>query len=89
LGIVRFARAVDGAAHDRKVKRFLDVGEPAFDLGDDLDEIIDIERPQVGQATTVTPRFLSSSDFRISQPTRTSSCGSAASETRIVSPMPS
>ena len=40
-----FARAVDSAAHDREMQRLLDVGEAAFDLGDDLDEVIDIEPP--------------------------------------------
>ena len=38
---------------------------------------------------TVTPRCRRRSDLRISQPTRTSSTGSVARDTRIVSPMPS
>ena len=36
----------------------------------------------------LTPRWRRPSAFRISKPTRTSSSGSADSETRIVSPMP-
>ncbi len=43
LRIVSFARAVHRAAHDREMQRLLDVREPAFDLGDDLDKIIDIQ----------------------------------------------
>src|SRR4029453_11501705 len=46
-------------------------------------------RPHDGHDTNVSPPLRSPSDFRISMPTRTSSVGSAESETRIVSPMPS
>ena len=46
-------------------------------------------RPQVGQATIIGPRCRRFSDLRMSQQTGTSSLGSAVSETRIVSPMPS
>ena len=45
-------------------------------------------RAQDGHETMFTPRWRRLSDFRISKPTRTSSTGSAESETRIVSPMP-
>jgi hypothetical protein len=45
-------------------------------------------RAQDGQETTRTPRLRMPRLFRISKPTRTSSSGSAESETRIVSPMP-
>ena len=41
-----------------------------------------------GQETTRTPRVRRPSAFRISKPTRTSSSGSAESETRMVSPIP-
>src|SRR4029453_14174142 len=46
-------------------------------------------RPQEGHETKVRPPLRSPSDFRMSIPTRTSSVGSAESDTRIVSPMPS
>lgn len=46
-------------------------------------------RPQVGQDTKRTPPFLRPAALSISTPARTSSTGSAVSETRIVSPMPS
>ena len=45
-------------------------------------------RPHDGQATSCTPRVRSPRPLRISNPTLTSSTGSAASDTRIVSPMP-
>ena len=45
-------------------------------------------RAQLGQETMFTPRWRRFSDFRMSKPTRTSSTGSADSETRMVSPMP-
>ena len=44
---------------------------------------------QLGQATRLTPRCLNPRDLSKSEPTLTSSTGSEASETRIVSPMPS
>jgi hypothetical protein len=40
---VSFARSVDGATHDREMKGLLDMSETAFDLGHDLNEVIDIE----------------------------------------------
>src|SRR2546422_4682963 len=46
-------------------------------------------RPHEGHETKVRPPFRRPSDFKMSIPTRTSSVGSAESETRIVSPMPS
>jgi hypothetical protein len=46
-------------------------------------------RPHVGQLINVAPRCLSSSALRMANPARTSSTGSAVSETRIVSPIPS
>src|SRR5262245_6107867 len=46
-------------------------------------------RPHEGHATKVSPPLRSPSDLRMSMPTRTSSVGSADSDTRIVSPMPS
>ena len=46
-------------------------------------------RPHDGHDTKVSPPVRSPSDLRMSIPTRTSSVGSAESETRIVSPMPS
>src|SRR5262245_3158775 len=45
--------------------------------------------PQEGHETKVRPPLRSPSDFKMSIPTRTSSVGSAESDTRIVSPMPS
>ncbi len=45
-------------------------------------------RAQDGQEMIFTPRWRMPSDFRMSQPTSTSSSGSADSDTRIVSPMP-
>ena len=45
-------------------------------------------RAQDGQEMMVTPRWRRPSDLRISNPTLTSSTGSAERETRIVSPMP-
>src|SRR2546425_318378 len=45
-------------------------------------------RPQDGQATSWTPRVRSPKLLRISNPALTSSTGSAASDTRIVSPIP-
>ena len=45
-------------------------------------------RAQDGQETMFTPRWRRLSDFRMSKPTRTSSTGSADSDTRMVSPMP-
>src|SRR5882724_7682830 len=45
-------------------------------------------RAQDGQDTILTPRWRRFSDLRMSKPTRTSSTGSALSETRMVSPMP-
>ena len=44
---------------------------------------------QLGQATIFTPLLLRFKDFKISQPTLTSSTGSEASEILIVSPIPS
>ena len=46
------------------------------------------QRPQVGQAVSVAPPNLSPSDLSRLRATLTSSTGSAASETRSVSPMP-
>src|SRR5262245_27148722 len=46
-------------------------------------------RPHDGQATKVRPPRRSPSDLSTSIPTRTSSVGSAESETRMVSPIPS
>src|SRR5712691_5080098 len=46
-------------------------------------------RPQEGQDTKVSPPVRSPRALRMSIPTRTSSVGSALSETRIVSPIPS
>ena len=45
-------------------------------------------RAQDGQEMIFTPRWRRPSDLRMSQPTCTSSSGSADSETRSVSPMP-
>ena len=45
-------------------------------------------RAHDGQAMMLTPRWRRPSDFRISKPTLISSTGSAASDTRMVSPMP-
>ena len=45
-------------------------------------------RAHDGQAMMLTPRWRRPSDFRMSKPAFTSSTGSAASETRMVSPMP-
>jgi hypothetical protein len=45
-------------------------------------------RAQEGQEMICTPRVRRPKDLRISNPTFTSSTGSAESETRIVSPMP-
>ena len=45
-------------------------------------------RAQDGQEMMLTPRWRRLSAFSISKPTRTSSSGSAESETRMVSPMP-
>ncbi len=45
-------------------------------------------RAQLGQETTRTPRVRRPRAFSISKPTRTSSSGSAESETRMVSPIP-
>ena len=42
-----------------------------------------------GHAIKFTPFFLKWSDFKISKPTLTSFTGSDASDTRIVSPIPS
>src|SRR5207253_5537394 len=42
------AGPVNGASHDRKMKRFLDVRETSFDLSDDLDKVIDVEPPASG-----------------------------------------
>ena len=40
---MRFAGAVYRTAHDREMQRLLYVSEPSFDLGDDLDKVVDIE----------------------------------------------
>src|SRR5207253_11218472 len=42
------AGPVNGASHDRKMKRFLDVRETSFDLSDDLDKVINVEPPASG-----------------------------------------
>ena len=45
-------------------------------------------RAQDGQAMMLTPRWRRPSDFRMSKPTLISSTGSAANDTRMVSPIP-
>ena len=45
-------------------------------------------RPQVGQATMLTPVLRRPAALRISFAVKTSCTGSAVSDTRIVSPMP-
>jgi hypothetical protein len=47
------------------------------------------QRPQVGQEVSVAPPNLRPSDLSSSRATLTSSTGSAVSEMRMVSPMPS
>src|SRR5207248_2143015 len=48
-----------------------------------------LSRPQLGQAIMIGPRSRKPSDLRISKAVLISSTGSAVSETRIVSPIPS
>ena len=45
LRIVRFAGAVYGTAHYGEMERFFDVSKPSFNLGHDLDKIINIQPP--------------------------------------------
>jgi hypothetical protein len=60
----------------------------AFQRLDRADHVKALPRTGLGQETIRTPRVRRPSAFRISNPTRTSSSGSADSETRIVSPIP-
>src|ERR1043165_5593999 len=43
LRVVRFARPIHRTTPDRKRQRLFMVREPAFDLGDNADEVIDVE----------------------------------------------
>jgi hypothetical protein len=53
------------------------------------EDLVDQLEMQIGQAIKLTPFWRKLSDFKISKPTRTSSTGSEAKETLIVSPIPS
>ena len=88
IGLARLARAVDDAAEHRQRQRRRDMLRAAPPAPATVRITSKPCRAQLGQETTRTPRVRRPSAFRISKPTRTSSSGSAESETRIVSPIP-
>jgi hypothetical protein len=88
VGLARLAGAVDDAAHDGDAQRDVDALERLLHLlGEGVD--VDLGPPHDGQDTTSRPRSRRCSDSRMPMPALTSSTGSADSDTRIVSPMPS
>ena len=89
VGVARLARAVDRAAHDGDLEGLRVRREPRPPPASARFQTPTLSRPHEGQAIMTGPRSRRPSAFRISQATLTSSTGSAVSETRIVSPIPS
>ena len=89
VGVARLARAVDRAAEHGDLEVLRIAVEPLLDVLGELSARRRCRGRSDGHAMMIGPRSRSPSALRISQATLTSSTGSAVSETRIVSPIPS
>ena len=89
VGVARLARAVDGAAEHGDLEVLRVVAEALLDLDSRASRRRRCRGRSDGQAIMIGPRSRRPSDLRISKAVLTSSTGSAVSETRIVSPIPS